>query len=287
MDMNRKPLIGLTTSHNIETEETYQPAASPRAVLTAGGIPVILPLEASEDDLEQLVSVLDGFLFTGGPDVHPFLFGEETLAGCGGASVQRDRMELALLRLVIEQKKPILGICRGIQLINIGLGGTIYQDIPSQVKQVLPIAHQQPFPHKVPSHTVEIATGNLLADVISGHFPGEEPASREQMGGASASSDTNSASMLSASAGICHAAETSAPSRLTLRVNSTHHQAVRDVAPPLKACAFAPDGIIEGVVMKDYPFLIGVQWHPEYLWKDDTAAMNLFTGLIRASSKRS
>ena len=275
MEMNRKPLIGLTTSHNIETEETYQPPACPRAILAAGGIPVILPLEASENDLRQLVSVLDGFLFTGGPDVHPFRFGEETLASCGGASVQRDRMELALLRLAIEQKKPILGICRGIQLINIGLGGTIYQDISSQVKQVLPIAHQQPFPHKVPSHTVEIATGNLLAEIISGRFPEDENASSDRQGNDISALPTHSP-----------APGDPAVSRISLRVNSTHHQAIRDVAPPLKACAYAPDGIIEGVVMKDYPFLIGVQWHPEYLWQDDAAAMNLFKGLIKTASSR-
>ena len=254
MTQQRKPLIGLTTSHNIQTEETYQPSACPRAILAAGGIPVILPLEASEDDLRQLVSVLDGFLFTGGPDVHPFLFGEETLAGCGGASVKRDRMELALLKLAVEQKKPVMGICRGIQLINIGLGGTIYQDIPSQTERILPIAHQQPCPHKVPSHTVKVTEGNLLADVLSGQYFGETAAARGPQ---------------------------------TIRVNSTHHQAVRDTAPSLAACAFAPDGIIEGVVMKDYPYLIGVQWHPEYLWEEDPAAMNLFKGLIKASARSS
>ncbi len=247
---NKKPLIGLTTSHDIRTDETIQTPYCPRAVLAAGGIPVILPLEASEDDLRQLVSVLDGFLFTGGPDVHPFLFGEETRDGCGSVSVKRDRMELALLKLAMEQRKPVMGICRGIQLINIGLGGSIYQDIPSQVERVLPIAHQQPFPHRVPSHTVKIAEGSLLADVISGRFLGEEN---------------------------CGAA--------AIRVNSTHHQAVRDVAPRLTACAVAPDGIIEGVTMKDYPYLIGVQWHPEYLWEEDPAAMNLFKALVKASAE--
>lgn len=246
---NKKPLIGLTTSHDIKTDETIQAPYCPRAILAAGGIPVILPLEASEDDLRQLVSSLDGFLFTGGPDVHPFLFGEDTRMGCGSVSVKRDRMELMLLKLAMEQRKPIMGICRGIQLINIGLGGTIYQDIPSQTERVFPIAHQQPFPHRVPSHTVKIAAGSLLAEVISGKSPADQP---------------------------------SGPT--VIRVNSTHHQAVRDVAPQLTACAFAPDGIIEGVTMKDYPYLIGVQWHPEYLWEEDPAAMNLFRAFVKAAA---
>ncbi len=251
-----KPLIGLTTSHNIQTDETYLPPACPRAILAAGGIPIALPLEASETDLRQLVSALDGFLFTGGPDVHPFLFGEETLVGCGSASVKRDQMELTLLKLIMEQKKPIMGICRGIQAINIGLGGTIYQDIPSQVERALPIAHQQPFPHRVPSHTVKITDGSLLADVISGRFLAEETAEAE-----------------------------SEPSpHLVIRVNSTHHQAVCLTAPSLTACAYAPDGIIEGVEMKDYPYLAAIQWHPEYLWEEDPAALNLFRGLIKASA---
>ncbi len=285
MTTNKKPLIGLTTSHDIKTDETIQAPYSPRAILAAGGIPVILPLEASEDDLRQLVSALDGFLFTGGPDVHPFLFGEDTRMGCGSVSVKRDRMELTLLKLAMEQKKPIMGICRGIQLINIGLGGTIYQDIPSQAERVFPIAHQQPFPHRVPSHTVNIAEGSLLADVISGRFLDEEndsaPADTVQ---AAADTPVSSASSLFGNASEPVLRADRPHGQTVIRVNSTHHQAVRDVAPQLTACAFAPDGIIEGVTMKDYPYLIGVQWHPEYLWEEDPAAMNLFRAFVKAAA---
>lgn len=280
MSDRKKPLIGLTTSHDIRTDETVQTPYCPRAVLAAGGIPVILPLEASEADLRQLAAALDGFLFTGGPDVHPFLFGEETLTGCGDVSTKRDRMELTLLKLVIEQRKPLMGICRGIQLINIGLGGNIYQDIPSQVERVLPIAHQQPFPPKVPSHTVKVTTDSLLADVLSGRFFGgsdPDPAAAPTSAPALVSASTSALALAPALAD-------QPPGQLTLHVNSTHHQAVRDVAPSLKACAFAPDGIIEGVVMEDYPYLVAVQWHPEYLLEEDPAARNLFRGLVRASA---
>ncbi len=267
MDNSKKPLIGLTTSHNIQTDETCQPPYCSRAILAAGGIPLILPLEASEADLRQLARTLDGFLFTGGPDLHPFLFGEETRAGCGEVSSKRDQMELALLRMVMEQKKPVMGICRGIQAINIGLGGSVYQDIPTQTERVYPIAHRQPFPPQVPAHTVKVVAGSRLAAILSG----DPSACGEAAGG-----------RMSAPAPAEEEAQGSAP--LIVKVNSTHHQAVRDVAPGLTACAYAPDGIIEGLESDDgYPFLIAVQWHPEYLWQTDPAAANLFKAFVRAS----
>ena len=111
----RKPLIGLTPSHDVETNDISMRNTYLRAVKEAGGIPIVLPLEAEEPDLQRLVSLCDGILFTGGPDVHPFLFGEETHMHCGAVSAKRDTLELALLRLVMEVRKPVLGICRGSQ----------------------------------------------------------------------------------------------------------------------------------------------------------------------------
>lgn len=232
-----KPLIGLTPSHDIHTNDISMRCTYLGAVKAAGGIPVVLPLEAEEADLKRLVSLFDGFLFTGGPDVHPFLFGEETHIHCGEVSAKRDSLEIALLHLVMEMKRPILGICRGIQLINIGLGGTIYQDIPSQFPHDFPVAHKQPFPYAVPSHHVSVVPGTRLAD-------------------------------------ICHAK--------SIQVNSMHHQAVKDLAPGCIVSGTGPDGLIEAMEMADYPFFVGVQWHPEYLWSQDKAAANLFIQFIKA-----
>ncbi len=127
-----------------------------------------LPLEASDEDLRQLAKTLDGFLFTGGPDPHPFLFGEETHQKCGLSSQKRDSLETRLLPLVMAEKKPILGICRGIQIINVALGGTIYQDIPSQFTKagVFPLAHKQPSPYAQPSHHVHMVPGSMLAKIF-------------------------------------------------------------------------------------------------------------------------
>lgn len=234
----KKPLIGLTPSHNTDNNDIQMRPTYLKALTAAGAIPVVLPLTSSMDDLRQLAGIMDGFLFTGGPDVHPFLFGEETQAHCGSVSPERDQMELALLPIVMEMRKPILGICRGVQLLNIGLGGTIWQDIPSQVTSDFPLAHTQPFAFSLPSHSVTVTPGSRLAEIA-----GTE----------------------------------------TLSVNSMHHQAVKDVAPGLTAIAFSSDHLVEAVEMTDYPFFIGVQWHPEYLWEKDDAALKLFQAFVNAS----
>lgn len=235
---DKKPVIALTPYFNIEKEEPYMRPAYLKAIRAAGGIPLILPLGLGEADLRQLLSQTDGVLFTGGPDVHPFYFGEETQRFCGNVSVKRDSMELLLLKLAMEVKKPILGICRGVQLLNIGLGGDIYQDIPSQFKEEFPIAHTQPFAYEVPSHSVTVAGETLLAEIA------QTP---------------------------------------VIKVNSMHHQAVRKTAPGLVATGFAPGGLIEAIELPGYPFFLGVQWHPEYLWEEDEAARRIFERFIEAA----
>lgn len=162
---NRRPLIALTPQFNTETDEPYMKPAYLKAIHAAGGTPLILPLDLEQEELRQLAETFDGFLFTGGPDIHPFYFGEQTQRNCGNVSLRRDRLELTLLELAMEAEKPILGICRGIQLINIGLGGDIYQDIPSQFPEDFPIAHMQPFYYDIPSHAVEVVPGSLLARI--------------------------------------------------------------------------------------------------------------------------
>ena len=95
----KKPLIALTPYFNIERDEPYMRPAYLKAIRAAGGIPMILPLDLKEEDLQQIVDTFDGFLFTGGPDIHPFYFGEETQANCGNVCLRRDRMEILLLKL--------------------------------------------------------------------------------------------------------------------------------------------------------------------------------------------
>ena len=235
----KRPVIGITASHDTEHDKLFINSVYLRAIRNAGGIPMIFPMEVTEDDLRDLVTLTDGVLFTGGDDIHPFLYGEETDAKCGNVSQPRDSMEMALVPLVMEFGKPIFGICRGIQILNTAMGGTLYQDIPSQFKSELSIAHRQPFAYKVPSHTVDITPGTLLSRIL-----GEEHAS--------------------------------------IAVNSMHHQAIKDVAPGLEVCGYAPDKMIEAVYAPDYPFLLGVQWHPEHLTTSQPDAAKLFVAFVDA-----
>lgn len=236
-----KPVIAVTPSHNTENDDISLRPTYLRAITAAGAIPLILPLEISGEDMDQLTRTCHGFLFTGGPDPHPFLFGEETHFHCGNASIARDTMELMLLKSAMAAGKPILGICRGIQIINVGMGGTIYQDIKSQTNPSFPIAHSQPFAYSVPSHHVEIAEGSRLSGIAEG--------------------------------------------MKEIEVNSCHHQAVKTPAPGLSISAYAPDGIIEALEMPDYPYLLGVQWHPEHMWQKNRAAANIFLSFVEACRK--
>lgn len=102
----KKPLIALTPYFNIERDEPYMRPAYLKAIRAAGGTPLILPLDLEDEDLQQVVDTFDGFLFTGGPDIHPFFFSEETQENCGNVCLRRDRMEMALLKLVMKTGKP-------------------------------------------------------------------------------------------------------------------------------------------------------------------------------------
>lgn len=128
----KKPLIALIPQVDEEGRWWLNPDYM-ESVIRAGGIPGMLPLTGNEEDLEEIARRFDGFLFTGGPDVNPALYGQEKEDFCGDICEKRDEMEMKLFRYAFDLDKPILGICRGIQLMNVALGGTLYQDIPTQV----------------------------------------------------------------------------------------------------------------------------------------------------------
>lgn len=160
----KRPIIGLTPT----IEEGERPRMETRlhyvrAVEAAGGAPVLLP-PLREEALRAAAAACDGFLFTGGVDVHPGRYGEETLPACGEISALRDKMELTVLRLALERGSPVLGICRGIQLLNVGLGGTLWQDLPSQTDSA--VCHSQEPPYEKPAHTVRIAEDSPLYSLM-------------------------------------------------------------------------------------------------------------------------
>ena len=160
----KKPLIGLTPSHNTDNNDIQMRPTYIKALTAAGAIPVVLPLTSSEDDLRQLVDTLDGFLFTGGQDVAPQLYGEAMKPTCGELCPARDTLERELLNRALEQDKPILGICRGLQFLNVALGGTLYQDLPTEHPSE--IEHSMKPPYDRAAHTVHILPDTPLAALL-------------------------------------------------------------------------------------------------------------------------
>lgn len=158
-----EPVIGITGNFDKETctlaEGYYQ------SVLKAGGIPFIIPPFFETDRLGALLDRLDGILFSGGGDINPLLLGEEPIKELHSITSVRDRQELLLARLAYDRQIPMLGICKGIQVINAALGGTNYQDIHTQMEGVR-IKHSQDEDRRYPSHTVNLTKGTILASLF-------------------------------------------------------------------------------------------------------------------------
>jgi len=151
--MKQSPIIGVTPLWDVERKSVWMLPDYLDGIRAAGGIPVVLPIEMSEKDADQIVETCDGFLFTGGQDVAPELYGEE-VAPSVVSSAERDKLETLLLSKALQADKAILGICRGLQLINVFLGGTLWQDLPSQHPSE--IVHRQGKPYGVPTHKVKL-----------------------------------------------------------------------------------------------------------------------------------
>ncbi len=134
------------------------------SVLNSGGLPVILPPADSDEIIEEAVRGVDGLLVTGGNDMRPQLYGEEPCWGQGSFSPERDHLDLAAIRAAYGRKKPIFGICRGIQAINVFFGGTLYQDLRQE--KFCTVKHFQDSESSCASHTVEIGGGSVLLPVL-------------------------------------------------------------------------------------------------------------------------
>lgn len=171
---------------------------------------------------------IGGLLLPGGGDVEPARYGEEPHPSLVDVEPLRDDFEIALVREARSRNLPIFAICRGLQVLNVAFGGTLVQDIPSQVPGALEHRLAVP-PHEAfaLAHEVWIDKDTKLARLMS-----------ERLGGAD-----------------------------TCDVNSRHHQAVKQVAPNFHVSATAPDGVIEAIEDPSLPFCLAVQWHPENFWR--------------------
>jgi len=225
--------IGITTCRKLED---YR-----QSILHAGGEPrVVDPSMRIEDALAGI----DGLLLTGGDDVAPTRYGEAPHPAVVEAEAARDEFEIALVQAARERRLPILAICRGIQVLNVACGGTLVQDIPSQVPGAG--AHSLTVPPSEPyslAHEIWLEKDSLLSKLMS-----------ERLNDAD-----------------------------TCEVNSRHHQAVRSLAPGFRVSATAPDGVIEAIEDPSAPFCLGVQWHPENFWRTGEFRP-LFEGFLTAAT---
>jgi len=162
-----RPIIGITCT------STASSGSSPRngigasyisAIEHAGGTPILLPLVRKNSCIADFLSIIDGLLLPGGVDVDPFLYGEEPKPAMGGIDVGKDQVEMWLINRSLEMDLPILGICRGIQMLNVATGGTLYQDVSMSSSAIL--QHRQKAPGSHATHTINLREGSRLLDIL-------------------------------------------------------------------------------------------------------------------------
>lgn len=158
----KKPLIAIFGT--LENDYCMLRTRYSRAVTAHGGVPFLVMMYQPDDNLQQIIDTADGFLFAGGIDLAPELYGEKPLNDTVKVDPERDRTELTALPLILKTSKPVLSICRGIQSNNVALGGTLYQDIPSQLEKSLP--HSQTVSGDEETHEVFIEKDSKLYEIL-------------------------------------------------------------------------------------------------------------------------
>jgi putative glutamine amidotransferase len=164
-------LIGITCGMKIQDGKKVVglPEAYMLAVIKAGGLPVIIPETVSPSELDGLRQRLDGLLLTGGADVDPLRFNGEPNPKVYGIDHERDEVEIGLARLAASNALPFLGICRGIQVINVALGGTLFTDIADQLPGALKHDYDSKYERALEAHPVQLETGSALARILGGN----------------------------------------------------------------------------------------------------------------------
>lgn len=235
-----KPVIGITTFYDRKPDKTYDAVSNSyvTSVIRAGGLPILLPVVEEVEMADEYLNAIDGLLLSGGEDVCTMRYGENPIKEVELFCPQRDDFEINLFIEALQRDMPVLGICRGLQVMNAALGGSLYQDIFTQVADVL--GH---LPRKMPVdtlfHCIRFTPGSRLEAIFQ---------TRD------------------------------------LRVNSYHHQAVKQVADAFEATAFSTDNIIEAIEHREKSFAMGVQWHPEDLTLKYPHFIKLFEALVDAAA---
>ncbi|MBI2809591.1 MAG: gamma-glutamyl-gamma-aminobutyrate hydrolase family protein [Candidatus Melainabacteria bacterium] len=214
-------------------------------IQSQGALPFLIPTAHTSGGirLRDYISFLDGLILHGGSDVSPQSYGEVALKPEWNGDFIRDQYEIELMKEAISKDKPVLGICRGAQLMNVAFGGTLYQDIPSQLPGKL--VHRNWDVYDQNFHQVEFKQGGRLEKIYVG-----------------------------------------TPQR---KINSIHHQGLKDLGKDLEVEAVAPDGVIEAIRLKSEKYAVAVQWHPEFHSVDDSTLLpsaNLLQDFLDEIRKR-
>lgn len=163
--MAHKPIIGVVADRRSEYPGIYVPEAYMDALADAGALPVVLPFATVREDIARLAGQYDGYLLTGGADVNPRAYGEPVLTHCGELQPIRDAFELAIVPLLVALDKPLLAICRGVQALNVAMGGSLYQDIDALHPRTLRLQHSQQAAHEQATHALTIAPQSKLGEL--------------------------------------------------------------------------------------------------------------------------
>lgn len=241
--MSQRPLIGITMRLEMPTRRFYLGRDYASSIERCGGVPVHIALIPERGYIQAALEALDGILLPGSDtDVDPANYGEEPHPKLKTVVAEKDLTDRIVIDLAAELGLPIFGICYGMQAINVAGGGSLIQDIASQVTD--PVKHDQGEPYDRLSHSIRFEAESRFGRV------------------ASRLSDNG-----------------------VLRVNSSHHQAVKSVGDGLVATAWSADGVVEAIEnAAEGRFVMGVQWHPEITFEGDELSRAIFEAFVAECS---